>query len=600
MLNSKNIISFFLLTSIFLLLSNSFNAQRYSDKGDRYFENNLFEEAIVYYEIELKKGTSDSKEYALKQLAESHRLSGNFEEAEIMYSKVLKKRKSKTIAENYLNYGHALKSSAKFEEAKVLYEEYIKMKPSDPLGPVYLNSCDSAQKWLDMGIGKTVTNIEALNTVASDFSPVILSNNQIVFTSSREGSKESFISFNGGMKINHLDLYSISLDSLMLSSNPKVSPIKELNTGLHEGPSCFSKDLKEVYITQTVKGIKNKKTGKTVNTLQILYRTFDDSLKTWSKPVSNCVFNSNSYSVAHPCLSLSEDTLFFVSNMKGGFGETDIYYAVKNEDGNWDTPLNMGNDVNTFGHELFPSMSSNGVLYFSSDGHPGMGQLDIFSTELDRGWWDTPKNLGTPINSIGNDFGITLDETNENGFFSSDRFNGVGKEDIYSFSFDAPFEIEISNDEIFFRDNFIFDGLKYKLIDLTDESEKELSNINPYLKGVIAQDTTYKLAIKKAFFEINTLNISYKFNKEVKYFQYDLNCSNKDIVINLKRIIEENNFLKSSTSKIVLIDTDGNDVKNELLNQIKEKIVITSGNQYILLLGEIDDTILTKVKSNIK
>lgn len=578
---------------IFTTFSTALIGQRNAEKGDRYFENNLFEDAINYYQLELKKGSTDSKRYALKQLAECYRLTGNFEEAEDTYRKILKSKKNQSDAQNYLNYGQSLKSSAKFDEAKVQFESYINLKPDDKLGPVYLSSCDSAQNWLDKGLGKTATNMSALNTEESDFSPVLLPNNEIVFTSSRDGSTEALISFNGGMKINHLDLYQISLDSL-INGNTTVSKYPGINSAKHEGPMCFTKDMKEIYLTQTVKGEKNKRTGKIVNVLQILHSTYDDSLKTWSIPSSNCDFNALNYSICHPSLSVNEDTLFFVSDKKGGYGGTDLYYATKNDKGIWTEPINLGPDVNTYGHELFPTMAMDGKLYFSSDGHPGMGRLDIFYTKLDRGWWDPPINLATPINSIGDDFGITLDEFGENGFFSSDRFNGVGKDDIYSFTFEAPLQIVLTKSGFNFRNNKLFDGLTYKLTDADSLTELPLSLEGNKFYGEIEKGTNYKIAVRKVFFDVHSLLISKLTTASNQYQLYYLEPQTKSYVINLKELLSEYN-----SGKVILINSNGDEIINLNAKESSSKISLDSNESYRLVIGDISSEELTEIKGSL-
>lgn len=585
----KNINIDSIVILILIVVSGNIYGQKNADKGDRYFENNLFEEAITYYEIETKKGDSKSKNYAKKQLAECYRLLGNFEEAEDMYRKVLRSKKNQSDPINYLKYGQSLKSSAKFEEAKLQFEKYISLNPEDKLGPVYLHSCDSAQKWLDMGLGKTVKNMEALNTEAPDFSPVILPNNMIVFTSSRDGSKEALISFNGGMKINHLDLYQISLDSMIKGVN-KVTPYTGINSGKHEGPMCFTKDMKEIYFTQTVKGYKNKRTGKTVNVLQILHSSYDDSLKVWSSPESNCLFNAVDYSVCHPTLSITEDTLFFVSDMKGGFGGTDLYYSTKNDDGQWDQWINMGSDINTYGYELFPTMAQNGKLYFSSNGHPGMGKLDIFYTKLDRGWWDKPINLATPINSIGDDFGITLDDEGENGFFSSDRFNGVGKDDIYSFTFEAPLKVTLTPSEINFKDNYLFDGLSYKLADADSLTEFPLSkNGNRYFAN-IENGVRYKLAVRKVFFDVHSIIITKLTESTGSYQVFSLETVNKEFVIDLNDFDQD-----KSAKRIVLVNSEGEEITNTTFSSGTEKLKLNANESYQLIVGEINNEELQNI-----
>jgi hypothetical protein len=477
-------------------------AQKYSDKGDKYFDKNLFNDAIQLYKLETKSGNAKSMEYAMQKLADCYRITGQFELAEETYKKILKRKKKDP--KNYLNYAQSLKSSAKYAEAAVQFKEYIKLNPTDPMGKINLQSCDSAQKWLEETIGNEVRNIEKINSPLSDFAPVFLAPDKLFFSSSRAGSKEALISLNGGAEIHRLDFYDVDINSLEGNDKISLKNISFLNTPLHEGPACFSPDGKEIYFTRTVDGKKNKTTNKVLNTLQI-FHCFKDSAEKWSKPESAFTFNSTEYSVGHPSISKDGKYIYFMSDMPGGYGGTDIYFCAKQKDGMWGKPINIGNNVNTFGHELFPYISENGILYFSSDTHPGMGQLDIFSCTFKEGEWTGIRNLKPPINSIANDFGIALDHQYVRGFFSSDRFNGKGVEDIYSFSEIIPLKLTINGGLIQFPDKNIFDGIKYKLIDEKTKTETSLEPKDGMYSLQLTEAQNYTLVAKKNGFSYNKI-----------------------------------------------------------------------------------------------
>lgn len=493
------------LLLLFVSLTFSVSAQRNANKGDRYFDQNLFEEAIPFYEKEVEVGDRDSKDYARKQIAECYRILGEFELAEKTYRKILKKKANQEDPQNYLNYGKSLKSSAKFAEAKEQFQKFIELDPDDPRGPLYLRSCDSAQKWLDETIGQDVINISSLNTETTDFAPLLAKDGKLVFSSSRNGSKEAFISFNAGFKINHLDLYAVDVNLLSGDSIGELERFKEINSPKHEGPATFSADGTEIYFTRTVKGERNTRTNNVINTLQVFYSSIDSTGK-WTEPVSAFTFNSVLYSIGQPALSFTEDTIYYMSDKRGGFGGTDIYYSVKDANGTWGEPENMGPEVNTFGHELFPYVSETGVFYFSSDAHPGMGKLDIFSAALKGGKWSNVQNLKPPVNSIGNDFGIVMDGKRPRGFFSSDRFDGAGAEDLYSFSLDAPVGIVIMNNKVYARDAKMYDGLKYQFVNEAGE-KMTLSKENGLLELPLKVGKKYSLVVRKSFFTVGTLSL---------------------------------------------------------------------------------------------
>ncbi len=503
-------------------------AQKNSDKGDKLFDKNLFAEAIPFYEQEIEDKNKKTFDHATLRLADCYRITGEFEKAEITYKIYLKKNKKEPAA--VLNYALSLKSSAKYAEAAIQFAAYIKLNPSDPLGKIFLKSCDLAQVWLDETIGKEVRNVEKINSPESDFAPVFLSPTELVFTSSRTGGTEALISFNGGMEMRRLDLYDVNVNSIEESKKAGIENFKAINTSLHEGPATFSKDGKEIYFTRTIAGERDTKTNNVLNTLQVFY-CIKDSTGKWSKPVSAFSFNSTKYSVGQPSISKDGKTIFFMSDMPGGQGTTDIYYCTKQKDGTWSKPINAGDEVNTFGHELFPYISDNGVLYFSSDTHPGMGQLDIFSAEFDGFEWADVFNLKPPINSIANDFGIALDGKYMRGFFSSDRFNGKGAEDIYSFSETTALKLTINGGNLQFPDKSIFDGIKYKLIDEKNATETALEPKEGIYSMALKKDQNYTLVAKKNGFSYNKILINIRRDTLGNYLEATLKPSLRTILV---------------------------------------------------------------------
>jgi hypothetical protein len=541
----------FLSAILLQFVAFSAGAQRNADKGDRYFNINQFETAIKYYLMDAGSKNKKTSEYAMQKLADCYRITGEFEKAEETYRKTLKKKKKDPI--NYLNYGLSLKSSAKYAEAKLQLEEYIKLKPEDPMGNIYLQSCDSAQKWLDETIGKEVKSLDRINTEYSEFSPFIL-NNHLYFSSSRTGSKQALISFDGGGEVHRLDLYAIDFNNIDKKEINKTDVInfKEINTPAHEGAACFSKDGKELFFTKTVKGKRNEKTNDILNTLQVFYSKVDSTGK-WTVPESAFSFNSYKYSVAHPSLSADEKTIYFMSDMPGGFGKTDIYSSTKKANGSWGAPKNLGNTVNTFGYEMFPYISTSGILYFSSNAHPGMGQLDVFQATYNDGKWGNVINMKPPINSIGNDFGIVLDGANHRGFFSSDRFNGKGAEDIYSFADESPLTLNFIGDTLQFFDKSIFDELKYKITNEQNKSEAELSPVNGIFKVKLEKGAPYKLIARKNGMLFNKVFFTY--NNQNNLSDLSIKTASKPILLDGEFDFSKEAIL--NTGSLTITDTSG-------------------------------------------
>jgi outer membrane protein OmpA-like peptidoglycan-associated protein len=478
------------------------------------YDRNLFKEAIPFYKDDAERGKGAAvKSNALVKLANCYRLTGEFELAEETYKKIFKNKKKDP--QNALNYAHSLKSSAKYAEAKEAYREYAKLNPSDPMGTSYVQSCDSAQMWLDETIGQEAKNIEIINTTESDFASVFYQDG-IIFCSSRPGGKKPLVTFNGGIDVTKLDLY---YSPVLAGEGNVTAPInmKQINSAQHEGPATTTADGRTIYFTRTVNGARDKAKNAVVSTLQVFVSKLD-SLGKWSKPVSAFTFNSQKYSVAHPSVSQDGRRIYFMSDMPGGQGGTDIYYCDMNPNGTHGSPVNLGAPVNTFGNELFPFICGNGKLYFSSNAHIGMGKLDVFSATYSNGKWGNVSNMKPPINSIADDFAICLDNAGVKGFFSSDRFNGKGGDDIYSFILNPPLELFINGGLVQIPDNSLFDGLKYKLVEEESQEEKVL-DITPgkYYSFRYVEGKKYILSARKDGLTYNKIEFSLARNLESDY-----------------------------------------------------------------------------------
>ncbi len=263
-------------------------AQKYLREGDRYYDRNLFEEAIPFYLKEMKKGHGRYRNEAREKLASCYRLTGRFLEAAEEYKQILDKSSRLSKPENYLNYANSLKNGAKYAEAAQQFEKYIKLAPNDPMGKVYLESCYMAQKWLDEIPQYTVKNVEGINSPEPDFAPAFYDNG-IIFTSSRQGSTRKFINFSGSIGVVNTDLYYANLREP--DEKDPVQKIPGLDSFMHDGDATFSADGRQVYFTRTITGDKNRKSNTVLSSLQVFYSEKGQD-GTWSEPVSAFEFNS--------------------------------------------------------------------------------------------------------------------------------------------------------------------------------------------------------------------------------------------------------------------------------------------------------------------
>lgn len=398
-------------------------------KAGRLFTRYEYAKAIPYYEKVANKNNRNSVE-AMGRLGDCYRLTSNFEESAKWYSKAIENET--TDASVYLNYGQALRSLGRYEEASAQFRHYAEINPDDPRGNLFAKFSNEIKTWQQPEFDYELTNAGAINTPFSDFSPVYFKNG-IIFTSDRlSRSGEKRYGWTGAF---YLDLFSAELKKnadgkMLLPENPSVYSTR-INQAYHDGPATFSRDFKTIYFTRVT-----RKTGEIdstrfyTNKLKIFSSTLEDSV--WSKP-SPFFLNSDAYSVGHPTLSDDGNTLYFVSDMPGGYGGTDIY-RVQRQGDKWGSAENLGSVINTFGNEMFPYFHKDSVLYFSSDGLPGLGSLDVFKSVKSGSGWTVPENMNSPINSPADDFGIVICQNEKAGMISSNRSGGKGEDDIYMIS----------------------------------------------------------------------------------------------------------------------------------------------------------------------
>ena len=387
-------------------------------KAEKDFSKFNYAKAIPAYEKVIKANSKDKQE-ALIKLADCHRILNNYAKAESYYAQALSLGKVPVIV-NY-NYGNVLKSNNKYSEALNQYYVYLEDNETSKTAQNAIKSCQEIKYWESKPKEYEIVNIESINTKRSEFCPVIV-NGKLVFVAERVSD---IVDFEKSSVNNqpYLDVFSAELKNNEVKKAKLLS--KKINTNYHDGPIAFSGDGKIAVYTR-VNYIVNKKNKNFINRAKIYFSEVNGS--SFSKPTA-FVYNSDDYSCAHPTLSADGTMLFFSSDMPGTIGGQDLWMCKKNGDG-WDKPVNLGFDINTTADEVFPSLKNDGTLYFSSNGLPGFGDLDIFSAKQIEGKWLMQRNEGLFLNSKSDDFGITF--LNDSvGYFSSNREGGKGEDDIY-------------------------------------------------------------------------------------------------------------------------------------------------------------------------
>lgn len=410
-----------------LLIATCFSLTLFAQtpKADRLFENWNYYRAAKLYEKEIARHPNADVYF---KLGECYRKMNLYKQELAAYDKVNEAGVYHN-PEFYLKYGEALRNNGKYNQAKIAFDKYIELIPYDMRGEFFRNSIDTIledHKW-DEPI--KMSNVAPLNTNQADFCPVFYKDG-IVFTSSRENTKHG--KTYGWTGTNYLDIYYAKIGSSnMLFTDLTPFGGKIMSKKYHDGSICFSKNYDIAYVSQVQKYLK----GEDKKTLQIeRIKIFISTMKEnkWTKAVP-FFLNSDYYSVANPFLSEDGSRLYFVSDMPGGYGETDIYYCTREGDG-WSKPINMGPNINTFNREKFPNMDAEGNFYFASDGYQGYGGLDICVALNMNGILAKAKPMKYPFNSSTDDYGIVFLKDGKTGYLSSNRYEGgVGDDDIYYF-----------------------------------------------------------------------------------------------------------------------------------------------------------------------
>lgn len=434
-------------------------------KANELFEQFSFPEAADLYKKILAKKNNDE---AIQKLAECYRLMNKPVEAEYWYEQVIELPNSTDI--DLLHYGMALKMNGKYDLAREVFLEYAQLVPADTRGLRLVESCDKAEYFTqDPGV-YNIDNVTA-NSGESDFGPAFYEDG-IVFASARGGKYQDKVYNWTGKPF--LDLFYADCPD---KENPGNLGKPELfkgqaNTWMHEGTVTFAKDQQTMFFTRN-NFHKGKKRKDDQNTIRLKIFSSNRDGDKWSD-IKDLTINSDLYSVGHPSLTNDGNTMYFTSDMPGGYGEEDIYVSRRSGgDASWGTPENLGPEINTEGREMFPFISDDGTLYFASDALPGLGGLDIFTSQYIENGWTPPENLRAPINTNYDDFGLILDGSGEYGYFSSNRAGGKGDDDIYAFT----------------RSTFMLNGV---VVDSETQEPIEGALVQLIENGVVLQErTTY-------------------------------------------------------------------------------------------------------------
>lgn len=416
-------------TIIFAVLFMAFSLQVFPQikRANRHYELFRYSKAIPLYKKAAQSKNEKISKEATAKLADCYRFINDVNETRSWYLKATEFNGTDPL--NYYYLGQALRSLEKYDEAQQAFLKFAELSPLDQRGQIYADYSLNISEWKNLPPSAEVKNASSLNTKYADFGPafykdgiVLASDRQMSLLDSRPYYWTNF---------SYLDLYysepKFYQDYWSEMSDPS-SLSQKFNQTYHDGPAYFVDD-KNIYLTRTTmekvkKGEKNLRT----HVLKIYFAKLGDGKVDYK----DFTYNSDKFSNGHPTVFSDQKTMIFVSDRPGGLGGSDLYQSVF-DGGNWSTPEILGDQINSFGNEVFPHLASDTLLYFASDGHLGYGGLDLFVSKLVDGKWSIPTNLKAPINSSYDDFAIAVSKDLVSGFFSSDRPGGQGSDDIYAF-----------------------------------------------------------------------------------------------------------------------------------------------------------------------
>ena len=392
-------------------------------KADKKYDKYSYIDAIEIYEKVAEKGYKSVDLF--EKLGNAYYFNGELDKASKWYGELFALNQE-VDPEYYFRYAQALKAEGNYDKSNQ-YMELFAQKTDDSRGKLFEENKNYLKK-IEANSGKYTMDKTDVNSEFYDYGPSFFGK-QIVFTSSRsEGNLYSKI--HDWTKQNFTDLFVASLDNAgKLGSVENFS--KNVNTKFNESSPVFTKDGKTMYFTRNNynDGKKRKSDDKVI--MEKIYKA-EFVNGEWTN-IKELPFSNDNYKTAHPALSPDEKTMYFASDMPGSLGSSDLYRVSIDSNGNFGTPENLGPTINTEGRETFPFVDADNNLFFASDGHPGLGGLDIFEAKNNSNSFEKPVNIGKPLNSPMDDFGYVTNKEGL-GFFSSNRDGGNGFDDIYTFN----------------------------------------------------------------------------------------------------------------------------------------------------------------------
>ncbi|MFD0701186.1 OmpA family protein [Myroides pelagicus] len=531
-------------------------AQKAKEKrADKTFEQFEYVNAIEVYERIVAKGYKSVN--TLSKLGDAYYFKGELKQANGWYKELfaLASQKSTTLpSEYYYRYAQTFRALEDYVNADKYLSEFAQLEKFDSRGVLFEAEKDTYLKTINATIKRYELQSLPINSQYSDYGTALLDNN-LVFTSARETEDTREGRRHNWTNEAFTNLYVTQINSDGDFSEPELFD-KQMRTKVNEASAIFTKDGQTMYFTRN-----NSRKGKKVHNqdyaiLLKLYKATREADGSWSEAVE-LPFNSDDFNTAHPALSPDEKVLYFVSDRDGSIGQSDLFKVSIHEDGSFSEPINLGKKINTEGKETFPFVSADNMLYFSSDGRPGLGGLDVYKAKINvDGSFGKVVNVGAPINTAADDFAFFVDANNRKGFVSSNREGGHGNDDIYFFKVvDCKQQIK----------GTVFDNSKAVVIPkasvvLYDSNYKELGQYTTNANGEYITESlpcNFKYRIKASATGYQTNEVVTVLGKEFDAF-HELNIGLDPIV---EKIEKNDDLFKKLKLEPIYFDFDKSNIR---------------------------------------
>ncbi|WP_413513569.1 OmpA family protein [Myroides odoratus] len=587
----------------------SFSLSGYSQikrekKADKSFDRLAYVDAIKVYERIAEKGYVNTS--VLQNLADAYYFNGKLVEANKWYTELFEgdyedKNLADIPSEYYYRYAQTLKSVDEYKKSQQWMDQFATLEQTDSRTDLYTKNRDYLAHIENHSDRYDIKRLD-LNTEYSDYGGTMLGN-QFVFTSARAMDHQSEKQIHRWTNESYTSLYRSRVDQDKFGEPVLFAP--DINSKVNDATAVFTQDGSTMYFTRNnSKNSGKSKQNKNKISLLKLYKAVKQSDGKWGL-VEELPFNSDNFNTAHPALTPDDQWLYFASDRQGSIGQSDLFRVALHKNGGYGEVENVGKSINTEGRESFPFISSDYQLYFSSDGHLGLGGLDVFVSKIyPNGSFGPVVNIGTPINSSLDDFGFYLDPKQGKGFVSSNRAGGKGSDDIYfltekrckqsiegtvsdkdtnellahalvviSDALYQKFDTIYTNNKGYYSSSLLDCGSKYHI-----KAEKESYNMVEVALDVNREPgvKTVNIGLEKTRKPIGLQDdIGKKLKLQPIYFDFDKSTIRRDAAIELMKVVE---VMKEYPSIKIDVrshtDSRGNETYNRNLSDRRVKATI--------------------------